>query len=849
MVSFKDRTSEFDLRSKVKDAYFSKFKVEIDSDRIDFLVHSPKSLFAETFLWAESKKDIAEINKTFAQLILTIKRQYDNDVMPPKYLGIFDKEKIAFIEFHHIVPIFCTNDFNWNETPSSVSKKTELIVSKYLVPRHCGLDPQSPEKEPNVGQQTDVEQGIAGQARNDGDSGMVVFNFATDEKELREFIAENFVAGQENTNKIQITKNNFVIIYNKWLKEVWNTIQLSVEDQKDLYIRNVNEADFFRADVLSVNNKTLEEKLQIILQDTFYKSKVHIEGRIRALTDEIRFKDGGKAHTRFWNKYERPPRGEYYQFIFDRRDLLIPQNIRERKGAFFTPQIWVRKSQEYLAKTFGNDWQSEYYVWDCCAGTGNLEVGLTNTYNVWASTLDHADVAIMQSDGNLLPEHVFQFDFLNDSFDKLPESLRDVINDPEKQRRLLIYINPPIAEASAGIGRGANKKDVAKTKAAARYSNELGKSKNELFAQFLIRIYRELPHASLGMFSTLKYLNSANFVNFRSIFNADFLTGFIVPADTFDNVDGLFPYAFLVWRFSNRPMPQEFEIEVFDKKDSFIKNKKYFTNKGKYINDWIKTYTPIEKKNIGYLCYLGTDFQHNNELRISPFIPTSHISTLALDKDNLLTACVYFAVRHCIESTWLNDRDQFLYPTDGYKTDTEFQNDCLIYTLFHSQNKIVSVGYVNHWLPFYPQDVKAKDNFKSTFMADFLAGKKTTFGGGGSGGYAKQVDVFMVCEPESQFEYGRKPREFSPVAQTVFDAGKALWAYYHATLKSDAAGNVNASLYEIREYFKGRNGAGRMNSSSTDEQFAALDTNLKNELKKLGLKIQPKVYEYGFLKE
>ncbi|GAP72948.1 hypothetical protein SAMD00024442_50_5 [Candidatus Symbiothrix dinenymphae] len=32
---------------------------------------------------------------------------------------------------------------------------------------HCGLVPQSPEKEPNVGQQSDVEQGIAGQARND----------------------------------------------------------------------------------------------------------------------------------------------------------------------------------------------------------------------------------------------------------------------------------------------------------------------------------------------------------------------------------------------------------------------------------------------------------------------------------------------------------------------------------------------------------------------------------------------------------------------------------------------------------------------------------------------------------
>jgi type I restriction-modification system DNA methylase subunit len=49
---------------------------------------------------------------------------------------------------------------------------------------------------------------------------------------------------------------------------------------------------------------------------------------------------------------------------------------RERKGAFYTPQIWVEKSQEYLAKVFGENWQDEYYIWDCCCGTGNLLAGL-----------------------------------------------------------------------------------------------------------------------------------------------------------------------------------------------------------------------------------------------------------------------------------------------------------------------------------------------------------------------------------------------------------------------------------------------------------------------------------------
>jgi hypothetical protein len=34
-------------------------------------------------------------------------------------------------------------------------------------------------------------------------------------------------------------------------------------------------------------------------------------------------------------------------------------------------------------------------VWDCAAGTGNLLTGLTNKYNIWASTLDTQDVDVM----------------------------------------------------------------------------------------------------------------------------------------------------------------------------------------------------------------------------------------------------------------------------------------------------------------------------------------------------------------------------------------------------------------------------------------------------------------------
>ena len=61
--------------------------------------------------------------------------------------------------------------------------------------------------------------------------------------------------------------------------------------------------------------------------------------------------------------------------------------------------------------------------------------------------------------------------------------------------------------------------------------------------------------------------------------------------------------------------------------------------------------------------------------------------------------------------------------------------------------------------------------------------------------------------------------------------------------------NVNASYYDIREYFQGRNDKGRMNNRSEDEKYMELIGELRNKLDFLNDKIKPKIYEYGFLKK
>ena len=196
---------------------------------------------------------------------------------------------------------------------------------------------------------------------------------------------------------------------------------------------------------------------------------------------------------------------------------------------------------------------------------------------------------------------------------------------------------------------------------------------------------------------------------------------------------------------------------------------------------------------------------------------------------------VYFAVRHAIDATWLNDRDQFLYPNDGWQTDVNFQNDCLAFALFDGQNRISSAeNSLNHWIPFTEGEVNARDKFASDFMAKYIAGKVKT-----TAPSQTTLDLSKTTDAVHQ-----SPLVFSAEAKAVFDAGRELWRYYH-TLPNC---NVNASLYDIREHFQGRTAAGRMNSGSNDTQYTVYIKALREALKVLAKCIEEKVYLYGFLK-
>jgi hypothetical protein len=114
-------------------------------------------------------------------------------------------------------------------------------------------------------------------------------------------------------------------------------------------------------------------------------------------------------------------------------------------------------------------------------------------------------------------------------------------------RKLLVLINPPYGEAGTKTHK-AIKTSIASTRIGIRMNESgYGYAAKELFVQFLVRIADEIPRATLAMFSTLKYVNAANFQLFRNKWQARYLDGFVVHSKAFDGLQGNFPIGFLIW--------------------------------------------------------------------------------------------------------------------------------------------------------------------------------------------------------------------------------------------------------------------------------------------------------------
>ena len=239
-----------------------------------------------------------------------------------------------------------------------------------------------------------------------------------------------------------------------------------------------------------------------------------------------------EAFTSFFSHFSReytPKQREHLTAVVDR---LVQDVTRRKQGEFFTPTIWVDKAHEYIASVYGEDWKEKYVVWDPAWGTGNL----TRDYKfkeLYVSTLVYADIETANQMGYNLEAVKFQYDFLNDPYEYLPEGLRKAI---ESGRQIIVFMNPPYATSSTNIKE--KKEGTSSTETNLKMIEQnMGKSSQQLYNQFIFRL-SEIDGINICMFSPPLYLTGPSSKNLRKkMFEKfSFVSGFVMNSSNFADV-------------------------------------------------------------------------------------------------------------------------------------------------------------------------------------------------------------------------------------------------------------------------------------------------------------------------
>ena len=755
-------------------------------------------------VWFEAKKGSADIHAMFGQLIVYVSQSNKRGEVIPPFLCVIDSEKAAFMATSNAMPILKDKNIYLNAAASTISKEAVSQIRPYIEPH------------------------------------IAVFKIEQHEDEFLETVKIAIESGV--FLRTNITPDNLKQVFDNWVSMIGCELD------------NVSDADFallFFADIMfdEKQNRKVVEDLPAKLGFMDGKPMFVLNGK----THELASHDG---YRKFWQIYHRPPEAEHRHYLLERRDSLLPLDERSFKGAYYTPLKVVDKAYDLLAKTLGKNWQQNYIVWDMCCGVGNLEVKHSNHRNIYMSTLDQADIDVMKASRTCVAATHFQYDYLNDDIDdfgnidysitnKLPKALQQAISDANAKKagakKILVLMNPPYAEVGTGAASG-NKAGVASTKFANNSMSEYGKASNELFTQFVARVHQEIPNATLAMFSKLKYINAPNFEQFRLRWKAKYLGGFVVHSKAFDGLSGNFPIGFLVWDTSKKQVIKEVEAEALDKVADWVGEKRFYNlPNSTYLNVWLKrprtNKTPVlplknaitpatseprvktsAESAIAYMYCGKNDMQHAAQQTVLFSSAYGQADGFYLTPENLWQATIIFSVRRLIKPTWLNDRDQFLQPTETLTA--TFKSDCLIWMLFNGSNLTASANglewndkkwsIVNHFIPFTETEVGSPKRFESVFMSHYLTDKK-----------------------------------LSKEALTVLDAGRDIWRAYFATsferkIRDEYKLNrADVGWYQVRKALEAKGIA-----DGAPYDFSVFKTVYES----LSDKLRPQVYELGFLR-
>lgn len=758
-------------------------------------------------IWFEAKGYPTAPVAMFAQLLFYVRAAHKLGEQLPPFLCVIDTEKAAIMETAKALPMLDDKNIKWPKSGSKIDRSLAIQVAPFI------------------------------------ETHFVVYQLETYEDNFIRDIRSAIKAGK--IIRTPITPDNIRQVFDKWVEMIGNELE---------GVAPPDYALLFYADIMHDGKKSAVKDLPAKLLHDDDKPVFLLNGAMYELNSLYGYRN-------FWAIYHRPPEEEHRRYLLERRDSLLPLDEREFKGAYYTPLHVVDKAYDELTSVLGKNWQQRYVVWDMCCGVGNLETKHVNPHNVFMSTIDQADIDVMRASHTCVGATIFQYDYLNDDINefglidyamtnKVPAALQALIADAKAKKRgakkILVLINPPYAEATSSdnaVSRGIDrsKAGVARSKFAAAGMDGYGKASNELFTQFIARVHKEIPTATVATFGTLKYVNSQAFEEFRSVWKAKYLGGFVVHSQAFDDLKGNFPIGFLIWDTSKPEPIGEVVTDVLDR-DAALVGDKIFANIEN--NLLLSTWPERPKTNktpalplkgavepatttadlrgtswsdgaIGWFNCAGNDLQQASRLTMILSSGFASGRGFFINKENLWQVAVMYTVRRVIKPTWLNNRDQFLQPNQPLPAD--FKSDCLIWMLFNGSNYTASASgikwngqswsLVNHFIPFTETEVGVNKPFASKFMTDYLAKVKLSI-------EAKAVmkEGLKLFRRFHQQKFGRVIAEEFKLGQP--DAG---WFQVRRALKANAANEL--------------------------VDFEPFEKAYENLSEKLG----PQVFDYGFL--